>query len=182
MAVKRKDHTLHEQRPAPGRVVVGAISAFYSALILWLMLFARLEAAQAVSLAQYAHGHLELVPLRTIAGQLTLAAEGNLHAISNLGGNVLLFAPFGWLLPSLFRPLRRYRRFIAVFAGSVAAVELAQLLLRVGFCDVDDLLLNALGASLGFLLWRLTRDRPVSLRKQGRQHPRDGSSASGSSA
>lgn len=154
MAVKRKNHTPHEQRPAPGRVVVGAIFAFYSALILWLMLFARLETAQAASLGEYAQGHLELIPLGTITGQLALAGEGSVHALANLGGNVLLFAPFGVLLPTLFRPLRRFWRFLIIFAGSIAAVELAQLLLRVGFCDVDDLLLNALGASLGFLLWR----------------------------
>lgn len=149
-----KNRMVHEQRPALRRGVVGAIFALYSALILWLMLFARLEAAQAVALGEYVQVHLELIPLSTVTGQLALAKMGNVHAIANLGGNVLLFAPFGVLLPARFQPLRRFWRFLAVFAGSVAAVEILQLLLRVGFCDVDDLLLNALGASLGFLAWR----------------------------
>lgn len=155
-AMREKKQMPHEQRPTLVRAGVWSVFIIYSALILWLMLFARLETAPAVSLAEYTPGHLELVPLGTITGQLALAGEGNGHALANLGGNVLLFAPFGWLLPALFRPLRQLRRFLAVFAGSITAVELLQLLLRVGFCDVDDLLLNFLGASLGFLIWRWT--------------------------
>ena len=131
---------------------VWAVFLAYSAWVLWMMLFARLETAQAASLGEYARGHLELIPLGTITGQLALAGEGSAHALANLGGNVLLFAPFGVLLPALFCPLRRFWRFLAAFAGSVAAVEIMQLLLRVGVCDVDDLLLNCLGAALGFLV------------------------------
>lgn len=146
---------------------VWAVFLAYSAWVLWMMLFARLEKAQVVSFGEYAQGHLELIPLGTITGQLALAGGGSAHALANLGGNVLLFAPFGVLLPALLRPLRRFWRFLAVFAGSVAAVETAQLLLRVGFCDVDDLLLNCLGAALGFLLWRWTGSRHPSVPRSG---------------
>lgn len=137
------------------RALLWAVFALYTAWILWMMLFGRLDAAQAVSLPQYAENHLGLVPLKTILGQLKLSLEGSRHAILNLGGNVGLFVPFGWFLPGLFRPLRRYGRFLAVFAGAVVVVELAQLLLRVGCCEVDDLLLNCAGASLGFWSRRL---------------------------
>ena len=39
----------------------------------------------------------------------------------------------------------------------ITAVELAQLFTLVGSCDVDDLLLNLLGAGLGYGLYKLTQ-------------------------
>lgn len=129
----------------------------YTGWMLWLLLFRRLGTAPAASLSEYAAGHLVLAPLRTIREQLGLLGRGSRQALANLGGNLLLFLPYGWFLPVLFRPLRRFGRFLAVFAGSVILVELLQLVLRVGVCDVDDLLLNSLGASVGFLIWNMAR-------------------------
>ena len=37
---------------------------------------------------------------------------------------------------------------------SVSCVEVLQVLFTVGICDVDDLLLNLLGASIGYGLYR----------------------------
>ena len=36
-------------------------------------------------------------------------------------------------------------------------VELSQLILKVGSCDVDDVLLNTLGCCLGYGLYRLLK-------------------------
>lgn len=72
----------------------------------------------------------------------------------NLFGNVVMFVPLGLLLPILFERQRSYGSFLFTVASAVAAVELLQFLLRRGYLDVDDLLLNTLGASLGWLCWR----------------------------
>ena len=37
------------------------------------------------------------------------------------------------------------------------SIEAAQLLLRAGSCDVDDLILNSFGAFLGYLLFQLVQ-------------------------
>lgn len=73
----------------------------------------------------------------------------------NIYGNILAFMPFGFLLPAISR---KDRHFLSVFLLSFAltlTVETAQLLLRVGSFDVDDMILNVLGGCLGYWLFRL---------------------------
>ena len=67
--------------------------------------------------------------------------------------NAVMFAPFGFLLPVLWRGCRKWS--VATLAGFLLSltIELLQM-----FCfratDVDDLLMNTLGALLGyFLAW-----------------------------
>lgn len=67
--------------------------------------------------------------------------------------NVLLFLPFGWMRGMLWRGSRWYS-VTALACAITGFIELCQLLVGRAF-DVDDLLLNALGTVLGWLLWRL---------------------------
>lgn len=83
--------------------------------------------------------------------------------IVNILGNVLAFAPFGFLLPLLNK---KYRRFFYVTFLSLIfslAVEAIQLYLKVGIFDVDDLFMNTLGGVFGYLTYafgaRLCRKR-----------------------
>ena len=69
------------------------------------------------------------------------------HTVGNIGW----FVPFGLLLS----PARRRWNFAeTVLLGMLlsASIEALQWLLRTGVTDVDDVLLNALGAGLGYLL------------------------------
>ena len=69
--------------------------------------------------------------------------------------NVVMFLPFGWMRGMLWRRSRWYT--VAALACAItAAVELFQLLVGRAF-DVDDLLLNAVGTFLGWLLWLLLK-------------------------
>ena len=73
--------------------------------------------------------------------------------LSNIFGNVVGFVPFGFILPII---LRQYRNgFLTTLSGFGVSllVETIQLLTRVGCFDVDDLLLNTMGAALGYLLF-----------------------------
>lgn len=71
--------------------------------------------------------------------------------VVNIFGNILAFMPYGFLLPLLNRAYRKpYIIIILSFLFSLI-VETAQLLLRVGVFDVDDILMNSLGGILGYL-------------------------------
>lgn len=75
--------------------------------------------------------------------------------ISNLGGNVLGFVPFGLLFPLLFR-WKPYLIVTLVFGFLFSLVlELLQWFMAVGSFDVDDLLLNTIGVFVGYLAFRL---------------------------
>ena len=71
----------------------------------------------------------------------------------NLFGNVIGFLPFGFFLPVISRGFRN--GFLVTFLGCVVSccVEIIQLLTRTGSCDVDDVILNTLGAFLGYIVF-----------------------------
>jgi glycopeptide antibiotics resistance protein len=95
----------------------------------------------------------QLVPFGGIRVEFQESAGGKL---ADLFGNVLLFAPLGFLLPLLVPAIRRWWQVLAVGAGISLLIELYQLIWSlVRKASVDDLLMNALGALLGFAVLRL---------------------------
>lgn len=70
--------------------------------------------------------------------------------------NILLFLPLGFLLPLLWPNYNRFWRILLFGAALSLLIEFSQLL-NIRSTDIDDLLLNTLGALLGFLLFRLYR-------------------------
>lgn len=74
-------------------------------------------------------------------------------SVKQIGGNVLLGVPFGILLPVLFPRARGLVRTAAVTALVMILVESAQGAIVEGRAfDIDDVILNTLGALLGYLL------------------------------
>ena len=96
----------------------------------------------------------QLVPFKGILFEVETSP---LETLAELLGNVLLFAPFGFLLPLLVPAMRRWWRVLAVGAAVSLCIELYQLVWPgVRKASVNDVLMNALGALLGFAALRLT--------------------------
>ncbi|WP_432587855.1 VanZ family protein [Streptomyces sp. HD1123-B1] len=73
--------------------------------------------------------------------------------VKQIGGNVLLGAPFGVLLPMLMPRARGAVRVVLVTGLVMVMVETAQGLIVEGRAfDVDDVILNTSGALLGYVL------------------------------
>ena len=78
---------------------------------------------------------------------------GNFAVFSNIFGNVIGFLPWGFILPIIFRRMDRvFLIFLSGFLLSLT-VEAIQLISKVGCFDVDDLILNTLGAVLGYVFF-----------------------------
>lgn len=75
---------------------------------------------------------------------------GQKAVFANIAGNVLLFVPFGAILPVLRKRMRSLGKMAALSAALSLAIELLQLATRSGAFDVDDILLNTLGGILGY--------------------------------
>lgn len=72
--------------------------------------------------------------------------------VQQLGGNVLLGVPFGVLLPVMAPPTRGFVKVTVCAALVMLMVETVQGLWVTGRAfDVDDVILNATGALLGYL-------------------------------
>ena len=82
---------------------------------------------------------------------------GAFHVVINLLGNVLLFFPFGFLLPTFWPPGEKNHPFM-MFATALSfssVVEHLQYVTSVGSADIDDVILNTTGALLGYFAYQL---------------------------
>jgi VanZ like family len=75
------------------------------------------------------------------------------QAVLQVGGNLVLLAPLGVLLPVAFARLRGVLRMAVVAALVSLAVEITQgTLIRGRAFDIDDVILNIAGVVLAYLL------------------------------
>jgi glycopeptide antibiotics resistance protein len=76
-----------------------------------------------------------------------------LAAAKQVGGNLLLGLPFGVLLPVLVPRTKRLLRVMMLTVVLIVLVELVQGAIVAGRAfDVDDVILNATGALIGYVL------------------------------
>ncbi|WP_147535471.1 VanZ family protein [Bacillus marasmi] len=83
--------------------------------------------------------------------------------INNTLGNILVFLPLGIFLPLLFK---KYRSYSNLFLHSLLlslSIEIIQFSMQIGQFDIDDIILNTVGAILGLLIY----DMVVKLKNFG---------------
>lgn len=78
-----------------------------------------------------------------------------LNSFGNLIGNVLIFIPFGYMMPQMFEKSKKLIIFLLQLLILVLGLELVQLYTNFGVFDVDDILLNCLGGFVGFVLYKI---------------------------
>lgn len=101
-------------------------------------------------------GAVNLEPLYTIRRFfIHYRRTGSLSSLFNLLGNVVILIPLGVLLPVMFRPMRRIWLFVPLMAVICAGVEWLQWRTGLGIADVDDSILNFVGAIAGWIVTRL---------------------------
>ena len=67
---------------------------------------------------------------------------------------MLLFIPLGIFLPILFSKIINIKRIILICLTIFFIKELLQLLLNVGMFDIDDIILNVVGALLSYIIFK----------------------------
>lgn len=84
-------------------------------------------------------------------------------------GNFIMLFPLGIYLPLLYRKLRKPYGFFAILLISFfvsVGIEVLQLATNYRSTDVDDIMLNTMGACLGFIIYQLIKLIVVSGDKQ----------------
>ena len=74
--------------------------------------------------------------------------------IKNLLGNLIIFMPMGIYLPFFIKKTNQAITFFLVMTALLFAIELTQLITRSGRFDIDDYLLNIIGALIGYTMWK----------------------------
>lgn len=102
-----------------------------------------------------------------LQGTWSAPAAFTLEPLVGVVQNLVLFMPFGFLLCGATKRPHTVRILLAGFLLSLF-IELCQLLFRLGWFEVDDILHNALGTYLGICLYRWMVNRaPLPARLEG---------------
>ena len=120
----------------------------YVLLLLYFLFFSEAYGRVAEAEREYRYNLVPFVEIRRFwvyRDQLGLFA-----LFTNILGNVIGFIPYGFILPVICRKWRN--GFLIVLSGFCLSlcVESIQLVTKVGCFDVDDMILNTLGAALGY--------------------------------
>lgn len=90
------------------------------------------------------HGDLELRPFYTF-----VLAKKMVEYYRNMLMNVFLFFPLGLTLPYAFSKLSKHTILLCALLSLV--IEIIQLVFKLGRCEVDDLIMNTLGGTIGYM-------------------------------
>ena len=90
-----------------------------------------------------------------------LSGEVRITSWESLEGivlNALLFIPFGYLAPLFYKKTQWWKIMILGMAASLI-IEIIQLVTRLGYADVNDLINNTIGILIGFILYKTVLSR-----------------------
>ncbi len=75
----------------------------------------------------------------------------------NVIGNVAMFIPSGIVLPIIYKRLDTFVKVLLAGGGISLCIEIIQLPFSVRATDIDDLILNTVGAIIGYGIYALIR-------------------------
>lgn len=103
---------------------------------------------------------VNFIPFKTMKSYIKYS--GFFHIFSNILGNILIFMPYGFLLPLLYKKAQSVS---AIFRYSISLsifIEFIQFFIGRSV-DIDDVILNTLGGIVGYLIFRRRKGRIKSL-------------------
>ena len=139
----------------------------YIAALIYFLFFSESYGRTGFAEREY---HYNVVPFQEIKRFWIYRKQlGAFAVVTNLLGNVAGFVPFGFILPLIARRVRGF--FLITLSGFALSltVEVIQLITKVGCFDVDDMILNTLGAAIGYILFAVCHliDDEARRRKHG---------------
>lgn len=94
--------------------------------------------------------NINYIPLKTILSQFR--NSGEFWALKNLFVNLAAFIPWGILFPLSYKQFKKFIPFTVATLIMLLFIECIQFIFMIGFFDVDDILLNYVGACIGFFI------------------------------
>ncbi len=99
-----------------------------------------------------------LIPFATIIEYITGVISDDINTsivIINFATNLLLFAPMGFFIPLLFKnKITNIKQFIILIIILSLFVEILQFITYRGSTDIDDIILNTIGAIIVYILMK----------------------------
>lgn len=139
---------MDEKQRKREKIFFRILFAVYVLLVVYFLFFAEMT-GRTMSDRTY---HYNLVLFKEIKRFIIYWEQlGLVVVLANLLGNVLIFVPFGMMIPFLSNHFKKFWSVLLLTFELTVLIELIQLVTRVGSCDVDDILLNTIGGILGYI-------------------------------
>lgn len=120
--------------------------ALYIIMLAYFLFFSD-EFGRTISSEEYRYN---LTLFKEVKRFINYRAEVGLKSfVINIFGNILAFAPFGFVLPIISQSSRKLIHITILSLEFSLTVELIQLIFRVGVFDIDDVFMNTLGGFIG---------------------------------
>ncbi len=111
----------------------------------------------------YLHSSFNIIPFKTIYFYLERfdSMYSNRSVLFNLVGNFVCLMPMALFLPLLFKKQNKWFCFIITCTLFIIGIELLQFFTMSGNCDIDDLILNVIGATMMYGIIKIKSVRQV---------------------
>lgn len=106
----------------------------------------------------YMRQSFNIIPFKTINLFINGYIKGYVTTksfIINILGNIGAFMPYGIFVPLIFKRVNKFYKFLLLMILIVVMIELLQFITLSGSCDIDDLILNVMGASVVYFICRI---------------------------
>lgn len=120
----------------------------YTVWILYLMFFAYYRGAFGQE-----HYFIRAKPFESIHFLIYESGYAPMELYKNLFGNIILFMPYGFL-GILYPKLKSFINLFLIFVVLINILEFSQYYFGRGFAELDDVILNTLGMSIGYLIYQ----------------------------
>lgn len=137
--------------------ILRVLGIVYGLGLFYLLFLYRAGTDYAWTYSEYLQAMSNFIPLKSVYVLLTtpvISASLILRFVINFAGNILLFIPWGILLPLCFNRLQSFKKFVIITCTAVLLIETIQLFAMLGSFDIEDILLNVSGACVGFRVYR----------------------------
>ena len=110
----------------------------------------------------YLDNSVNLIPFKTIIEYIQKIFTSLLDTSTiflNLFGNVACLMPLALFIPMLFKKIDNTKKFLISILCVTLGIELIQFITFTGSCDIDDVILNTLGA---FIMYKILNIKDVN--------------------
>lgn len=148
--------------------IVKCLFVIYCVCLIFILFLYGHRVGNQFNIKIFSREHFEqpnLVPFRTICNYLERFFDNTINTnivVTNVLGNLLMFVPMGMALPVLFdKRFNRLWKTVLFVVILVILVEAIQFFTFTGSADIDDLILNTVGAMIGYGIIKIKSLRKI---------------------
>lgn len=130
------------------------IFLIYIILLLRITLFKQVSLYNLSSAIGTSEKTISIIPFQSVIDMIQNNVSLS-RILENILGNIIIFVPFGLILPAIRNKPIKNIIYLAIFFS--AAIEISQFIFGMGSTDIDDLIFNVLGAVIGCFLYTIIK-------------------------